>query len=120
MKLFHRTPEGCAYQPGANWYRTKGWFRLVFFCGECRLYFRIRWKIGQRWAPRAFLRWDLRKNEEGPTDYVLGPDRVDMVPATAETEEAAIERLAEDMKPRHMTVSEMCEDFEQTVRKLKE
>ena len=64
MKLFHRTPEGCAYRPGANWFRTKGWFRLVFFCGECRLYFRIRWKIGQQWAPRAFLRWDLRKNEE--------------------------------------------------------
>ena len=114
MKLFHRTPEGCAYQPGANWYRTKGWFRLVFFCGECRLYFRIRWKIGQRWAPRAFLRWDLRKNEEGPASYVLGPDGVDMVPATAEAERAAIERL--EHRRRDMSIPEMIQDFEKQMR----
>lgn len=112
MKLFHRTPEGCAYRKGVNWHKAPGWFRTVFFCGDCRLYFRVRWKLRTeftedddynakdkfRWAPRVFLRWDLRKNEEGPADYVLGPDGVDMVPATRETEEAAVRRLIEDTR----------------------
>jgi hypothetical protein len=93
VKLFHRTPEGCAYRKGVNWHKAPGWFRTVFFCGDCRLYFRVRWKVLNRWAPRVFLRWDLRKNEEGPTSYVLGPDGLDMVPATAENEAAAIQRL---------------------------
>jgi len=98
MKIFHRTPEGCAYQPGANWHRTKGWFRLVFFCGKCRLYFRVRWKIGAKWAPRVFLRWALRRHEKGQTDYVLGPDGINMVPRTDETEAAAIYCLEESTR----------------------
>ena len=64
--MFHVTPEGEKYKKGVNWWRAPGWGRLVFFCGDCRLYFRFRWRGGLR----LFCHWDLRKNEEPPRHWV--------------------------------------------------
>lgn len=103
--MFHVTPEGEAYKKGVNWWRAPGWVRLVFFCGDCRLYLRFRWSKtdpgslskNERWAgfraartwfaPRIFCHWDLRKDQEPKRYFRLEGN--EFVPAEADSEEYA-------------------------------
>jgi len=76
MKIFHRIKEGDAALKGVNFCKARGWFKLIFFCGDCKLYFRTRWamhhtyrelgvlKHESRFAPRLFLNWSRRPASE--------------------------------------------------------
>ncbi len=90
--MFHVTPEGEKYKKGINWWRAPGWVRLVFFCGDCRLYFRFRWRGGLR----VFCHWDLRKNEEPARTFVWTGS--EFVPCSDEAEDASVRRLIEETK----------------------
>jgi hypothetical protein len=54
--MFHKTLEGHPFRKGVNWLKVPGWARLVFFCGDCKLYLRLRWKP----TLRVFCHWELR------------------------------------------------------------
>lgn len=90
--MFHVTPEGEKYKKGINWWRAPGWVRLVFFCGDCRLYLRFRWRGGLR----VFCHWDLRKNEEPAREFVWNGS--EFVPSTPQAEDEAIKRLIEETR----------------------
>jgi hypothetical protein len=87
VKLFHRTEEGQPFKKGMNWLRVPGWARLVFFCGDCKLYLRLRWKGGLR----LFCHWDLRKDQEAGREFIW--DGVEWVPWSQEAEDAIVAKL---------------------------
>jgi len=90
--MFHVTPEGEAYKKGVNWGFAPGWVRLVFFCGDCRLYLRFRWRGGLR----VFCHWDLRKDQEKGREFVW--NGVEFIPWSQEAEDAEVARLAEETR----------------------
>jgi len=112
--MFHVTPEGERYKKGINWWRAPGWVRLVFFCGDCRLYLRFRWSKRDpgsyrvspqspsyrppsvKFSPRLFFHWDLLKNEEPARHFVWTGE--EFVPCGEKAEDDAVKRLMEETK----------------------